>query len=303
MKSNPLFFDIKKYSINDGPGIRVTVFFKGCGLHCNWCHNPESQSRNMEKMYNANKCIGCFSCIEVCPNEALTVTIDNGIVTDNISCKLCGDCVDVCPTQAMEMSGRNYTVEELLKIIKRESPTIDTSGGGVTFSGGDPMQFPETLMELLEACGKEGLHRAVDTAGYVATEKLLEVSKETDLFLYDLKHMDAEKHKKYTGVSNELILKNLMILSETGKDIYIRIPLIENVNTDEENMLETARFIKTLPKVNRVQLLPYHNIAQKKYQKLGKNYNEGNMQEPSKVRLEEILKIFTDYGIHAEIGG
>ena len=153
VKNESLIFDIKKYSINDGPGIRVTLFFKGCGLHCDWCHNPESQSRHKEKMYNAQKCIGCFTCIEACPNDALSADAKAGIVTDTDRCAVCGICAEVCPANAVEISGKNYNVAELMQIIRRERLTMDTSDGGVTFSGGDPMQHPDILLEWMIANG------------------------------------------------------------------------------------------------------------------------------------------------------
>jgi pyruvate formate lyase activating enzyme len=299
----PLIFDIKRYAINDGPGIRITIFLKGCPLSCKWCHNPESQSPEVQKFYTASKCIGAQDCIEICPNNALTLT-PNGIVTNYETCKLCGKCAEVCPTKAIEMSGKMYDIDELLKIIEREQVHIDQSGGGVTISGGEPLMHADFLIKLLDACGQKNLHRTVDTSGFADTKTLLEVAKRTELFLYDLKLMDSDKHKKWTGVGNRLILKNLKHLAKTEANINIRIPLIKNVNSDEICLEKMANFISELPgETLIVNLLPYHNIAANKYNKLGKNYNEMEMAEPSDKEQSQAIKIFEKYGIEVEVGG
>ncbi len=298
----PLIFDIKRYAINDGPGIRITIFLKGCPLSCKWCHNPESQSLGVQKFYTASKCIGSQDCIEVCPNDALSLT-KNGIITDYELCKLCGKCADACPTKAIEMSGRIYDVDELINIIEKERIHIDQSGGGVTFSGGEPLMHSNFLIEILDACGKKNLHRTVDTSGFADTEIILKVAKRTDLFLYDLKIMDSDKHKKWTGVGNQLILRNLKLLAETGANINIRIPLIKNVNSNVEELTEMAKFVSELPGKQMVNLLPYHNIAANKYYKLGQNYIELEMAEPSEKDQNRAIKIFEQFGIEVEIEG
>ena len=297
-----LIFDIKRYAINDGPGIRITIFLKGCPLSCKWCHNPESQSPAKQKFYTASKCIGAQDCIEVCPNDALTLT-KNGIVTDFELCKLCGKCADACPTKAIEMVGKMYEVDELMKIIEREKVHIDQSGGGVTFSGGEPLMHSDFLIEMLNECGKRNFHRTVDTSGFADSKTLLEVAKYTDLFLYDLKLMDSEKHKKWTGVSNQLILKNLILLAETEANINIRIPLIKNVNANVKELTKMAKFVSELPGNQIVNLLPYHNIAANKYNKLGSVYNEFNMAEPSEKEQNKAVEIFKQFEINVEIGG
>jgi len=299
----PLIFDIKRYAINDGPGIRITIFLKGCPLSCKWCHNPESQSPAAQKLYTAARCIGARECIKVCPEDALTLT-PKGIVTDYSACTLCGICADVCPTKAIEMSGRLYDVSELLEIIEKERIHIDQSNGGVTFSGGEPLMHPEFLLEMLKACGEHNIHRTVDSCGFADTDTLLEVAKRTELFLFDLKVMDAAKHKKWTGVSNKLILENLKILAETGANINIRVPLIKNVNADKTSLQEMAKFVSELPgKKPVVNILPYHSIAANKYNKLGSEYEEFNMAEPTEKEQNRALQIFETFGIEAEIGG
>lgn len=299
----PLIFDIKRYAISDGPGIRIAIYFKGCPLHCAWCHNPESQSPKVQKLYTASKCIGTQDCIEICPEDALTLT-QEGIVTDAEKCALCGLCADACPTKAIEMSGKMYGVAELMEIIDRERIHIDQSGGGVTFSGGEPLMYPDFLLEMLKVCGEKGLHRAVDTCGYASTKTLLEVAKHTDLFLYDLKLMDPVQHKKWTGKDNHRILENLKILAETGATINIRIPFIKNVNTEIGEVLKMAEFVASFPgKKPMINILPYHNIATGKYKKLQMEYNENEMKEPSEEEIQKAIDIFNSFGLEVEIGG
>ncbi len=302
MKSG-LIFDIKRYAINDGPGIRVVIFFKGCNLHCAWCHNPESISPKIEKMYSRAKCMLCGECAAVCPEKAITHSSE-GIITNPDLCKLCGKCAEVCPTKATEMSGYMQNVDEILAIIEKERMFFDQSGGGVTFSGGEPILHSEMLIELLDECGKRGIHRAVDTAGFIKTETLLEVAKRTDLFLFDLKMINSKNHKKWTNTSNEKILDNLKLLAETGANIFIRIPIIAGVNDDDENIEKTAEFVANLAGEKKpVNLIPYHNIAQTKYQKLGKADDFKRMNEPSKEDLAAMIEKFKSYGIEASIGG
>jgi len=298
-----LIFDIKRYAINDGPGIRVVVFFKGCNLHCAWCHNPESISARAEKMYAPAKCIKCGTCVEACPENAITLTPD-GIITDAELCILCSKCAEVCPTKAIEMSGKSMTVNEIMEVIEKERIFFDQSGGGVTFSGGEPLVHTKMLIELLDECGKRGIHRAVDTAGNVNTETLLEVARRTDLFLYDLKMMDSVLHKKWIGAGNEKILHNLKALSKANSNIIIRIPLIGGVNDTAENIELTAKFIAELEGDKKeVHLLPYHNIAQNKYSKLGKADHFEHLIEPDKQSLTRAIAMFKEFGITAGVGG
>ena len=297
-------FDIKRYSINDGPGVRITLFFKGCPLSCRWCPNPEGISPRTEKLYNRNRCIGCGSCVAACSEKALTLTATEGVITDLSRCTLCGKCAEVCPTKAMEMSGHDIPQEEIMQIIRKETDIMDQAGGGVTFSGGEPLIYPEALKSLLISCGEEGIHRAVDTSGHVRQSVVEEIMPYTDLFLYDLKLMDSNRHRRWTGVGNEQIIRNLKLIASGDTEYHIRVPLIEGVNCDDENIAATQLFLSGLKHMPRVVgLLTYHNIASKKYEKLGDIYDEEGMKEPTKESVETILSLFRDKGFTTVIGG
>jgi len=301
--SESLIFDIKRFAINDGPGIRIVIFFKGCNLHCAWCHNPESISAKAEKMYAPAKCIKCGTCFESCPESAITLTPE-GIITDSEFCKMCGKCAEVCPTKAIELSGKVMSVNDIMDIIEKERIFFDQSGGGVTFSGGEPLVHIKMLTELLAECRKRGIHTAIDTAGNVSTGIILELAGKADLFLYDLKMMDSIIHKNWTGSGNERILHNLRAIAETGIQIIIRIPLIGGVNDTDENIELTAKFISNLAGHKKeVHLLPYHSIAQNKYTKLGKSDDFEKLQEPDKKTLNKAIEKFGEFGIRASIGG
>jgi len=300
-----LVFDIKRYSINDGPGIRITIFLKGCPLSCVWCHNPEGVAPEKEKLYTKKRCIGCSSCVMRCPEKALKLTPD-GIITDRALCTLCGACAEVCPTDAIEISGAVYTVDYLMNEIEKETVFMDSSGGGVTFCGGEPLMHPDLLTELLQRCGQLHIHRAVDTSLHINPLIVSRIAPLTDLFLVDLKMMDTEKHLQYCGAHNELILKNIQLLAENGNDFVIRIPLIEGVNADERNITASAQFLSHLPWHRKeVQLLPYHEVAKPKHEKLGSIYNPDNipMSKPSEEVLQRCIEIFGRFGISASTGG
>lgn len=254
-------------------------------------------------MYSAAKCIGCGECVKSCPNQACSLTPE-GIITDPASCDLKGVCARVCPTLATELCGRAETIPGLMAIIEKERHLFDQSAGGVTFSGGEPLLHPEFLCRILDRCGEVKIHRAVDTCGYVKTATLLQVAQRTDLFLYDFKLFDSAKHKAYTGVNNELILKNLTELATAKAKLQIRIPLIKGVNSDEENLANTARFIVDLPGEKPVvNFLPYHAIAGHKYEKLGSCYLTDNLEEPNPNEQQQAVDIFTALGLQATLGG
>lgn len=300
-----LIFDVKRYAINDGPGIRVTIFLKGCPLRCVWCHNPEGWSRQKEKMYKAQKCIGCRSCVDACPQHALQLTPD-GIRPTGQTCILCGRCTEECPTKALEMSGRQWPLEELMALVEKERAVAEESGGGVTLCGGEPLMQPDYTLGLLAELGRRGWHRAVDTTLYAPPDVVDSVADRCELLLVDLKHMDSTAHRRYTGVPNERILSNIRRISEAGRTFWIRIPLIEGVNADDANMQASATFLASLPHPPAiVNLLPYHDIGRGKHERMGTTYNPTHlpMATPSAERQQHCLDIFRQHGLPAKTGG
>jgi len=295
-------FNIMKYSIHDGPGIRNTVFLKGCPLNCWWCHNPESQKTQSQLMFFPNRCIGCMVCIKACKQNAIK-EVNGMVITDKSKCIDCGDCTFVCFPEAREMAGKTMTVDEVISEVLKDKDFYQQSGGGVTFSGGEPLMQPRFLIELLKRLKNEGIHTTVDTSGFASKKIIEEVSTYTDLFLYDIKHMDPEKHEIYTGVTNHIILDNLKFLEYIGKEIIVRIPIIPGINDSEEDLKAFRDFIKTLPKLKEVNLLPYHKIGEEKYNRLGKSYKMSNVEEPSKEDMEGIVNVIKGSGIKVKIGG
>ncbi len=297
-----LIFDIKRYAIHDGPGIRTTVFFKGCPFSCWWCHNPESLVPTPQGLYHNNRCIGCGECINTCPSGAISLET-RGVVTNLSLCKHCGSCARICPAEARELVGRFISVDRLMEIIKKDVLFYDESGGGVTFSGGEPLLQADFLLEVLEVCGRHDIHRAVDTAGYASEDILMAVAEKTDLFLFDLKLMDPEKHKKHTGISNQKILGNLEILANQGANITVRIPFIPGVNDEPENIERTGSFISALPGIRNVDILPYHNSAKNKYLKFGLDHPPINILSPSREQLSAVAGHLESFGLQIRIGG
>jgi len=297
-----VIFDIKRYAIHDGPGIRTTVFMKGCPFSCVWCHNPESLAPQPQSLYTRQRCVSCGECVAACPEDAVTLT-HSGPVTDSTRCKQCGICARACPSEARETAGRYECVEHLVEIIEKDVLFYDESGGGVTFSGGEPLMQAQFLLQLLVACGRRNIHRAVDTTGYADSDTILAVARHTELILFDLKLMDPQKHQKYTGVSNRKILDNLVNLARRNAEIIIRIPLIPGVNDDEHNIDQTGAFIESLNGVRRVDLLPYHDAARNKYQKLNNIGCPTNFQIPSAEQLQKTINRLESYGLQVRLGG
>jgi pyruvate formate lyase activating enzyme len=293
-------FNIQKFSVHDGPGIRTTVFFKGCPLKCMWCHNPESQNITTQILYDRDKCVLCGTCEKICPKKA--IKIENNILTTDESCDCCGQCVIYCIQGARQIAGKEYTVDEVVMEVLKDKVFYEKSNGGATLSGGEPLIHIDFVEELLKKLKDNNIHTAVDTCGAVSFENLRRASKYTDLFLYDIKLMDDEKHLEFTGMSNKLILDNLKKLSQIHKNINIRMPIIEGVNGDEEHIIETIRFIEGL-NISKVNLLPYHDIAKHKYKKLGKVYEDDRMSKPSDEKMQKFKEMFENKGYKAKIGG
>ncbi len=291
-----------KYSIHDGPGIRTTVFLKGCPLSCWWCHNPESQEINKQLMLFPNRCIGCKACIEACGQNAIK-EVNDIVMTKIKECIHCGECVEVCYAEARELAGKVMTVDEVVVEILKDRDFFWQSKGGVTFSGGEPLMQPRFLIELLKEMRRLGIHTAIDTCGFVSKEIMEEVSQLADLFLYDLKQMDSIKHEKYTGVPNRMILENLELLSDLNKEVIIRIPIIPRINDSKEDLEAFRDFIKTLSNVKMVNLLPYHKIGQEKYNRLGKSYRMLEVEEPTNEAMDFSADIIRGCGVNVKIGG
>ena len=299
---NGLIFNIQKYSVHDGPGIRTTVFLKGCPLDCPWCHNPESISRQREIVVMENRCIGCGECRLAC-RYGTAIPGDGSLPAKNEVCDLCGACVDACPTEARRMIGREMSVAEVLHHIMADQTFYEGSGGGVTFSGGEPLSQPEFLRSALEACRAQGLHTAVDTCGLARLEHLLAVTPFTELFLYDLKFLDETKHRRYTGVSNTLILSNLETLGRIHPRIWIRIPVIPGINDSEAELEATARFVASIPSIQQVNLLPFHRTGLPKNTRLGRDRSMADVQPPTSAAMERATAVFASHGLIAKTGG
>jgi pyruvate formate lyase activating enzyme len=291
-----ILFNIQKFCVHDGPGIRTTVFFKGCPLRCNWCHNPESQKFEPELLVQREKCSGCGQCQSHCPHRAAA----HGFIADR--CTACGMCVDYCPGDARAVSGQEYVLDELLAEIAKDAPFYEHSGGGGTLSGGEALCQIDFVAELVRACSHKGIHVTIDTCGQLPFESFARVLDYTGLFLYDLKLADGGRHKQHTGQDNSLILANLERLCLSGAKVHLRLPLIEGINADDANIQGVMAVAKPLG-ITTVALLPYHDIGRDKYRRLGREYPAPEAASPSAGRLEEIRSAFACNGFAVTMGG
>jgi pyruvate formate lyase activating enzyme len=302
MKLNTaLIFNIQKFCVHDGPGIRTTIFFKGCPLHCLWCHNPESQAFPRQILWTQEKCSGCGCCEKACPRGAVCAS-EVGVSTDDERCELCEQCTDACIHNAREIAGNEYTVNQLLTEIEKDRPFYDQSHGGVTLSGGEVMSQIDFVAALTQACKNRGISVAIDTCGYAPFSSFEKIIENVDLFLYDVKIMDAALHLRYTGKDNAIILDNLKKLAQNKARINLRIPLIEGINADDRNISDIIEFVKDI-RLELVSLLPYHDIGKGKYEKLGVRYEGERMVQPSDERLAEIKTMFEEANFKVKIGG
>lgn len=278
-------FNIQKFCVNDGPGIRTTVFFKGCPLNCIWCHNPESKKAVPEVFYNASKCVKCGKCAMKCEKNCHIFENDTHKYA-RPECIICGNCCDVCPTEALEVAGYTITADEALKDVMKDKVFYDNSGGGMTLSGGEPMMQFEFALELMKKAKENGIHTCMETCGFADSDKYRKIAKYTDIFLFDYKITDPQDHKKYTGVSNEKILANLFMLDEMGKNTVLRCPVIPTVNDNEEHLLAIAQTANKLRNILEVNIEPYHPLGSGKSEMLGKDYPLADLTFPEEETVQ-----------------
>ncbi len=294
-----LIFNIQRFSIHDGPGIRTVVFFKGCGLRCRWCSNPESWNAYEEIVINDLRCTLCGRCRDVCPEKAITID-EKGRKLDRGLCNRCMKCTDVCPTGALAATGKWMSVEEVMEEAAADDLFYQNSGGGITLSGGDPLQQWEFAVELLKDCKRRGFHTAIETSGFAEWGILEELLEYTDLVLYDVKHMDPARHREGTGKTNELILENAR-KAAARRRLWVRVPLVPGYNDSEENLRETARFAKEIGAA-RVSILPYHAWGVSKFEKLGRTFTMGDVTAPASEQVEHARQIVQAAGVPTLVG-
>ena len=291
-----ILFDIKRFSMHDGPGIRTTVFLKGCPLACVWCHNPESQSPRPVLLYRGGLCLGCGLCVSACPQGALALA-GGAVARDPARCVACGSCAEKCPSEAATRVGREVDAGALAEELCKDRMFFDESGGGVTFSGGEPLCQAAFLAELLDRCGRLGLHRAVDTSGYADRQVMLDVARRAELVLYDIKLIDPALHQRYTGVPNDAILDNLRALSAEGIRLEIRLPVIPGITDAPESLEAVAAFVRSLPQWPPVRLLAHHHAAMSKYRRFGMEHKLGEIGDPSPGHMADIAARLRGSGI------
>lgn len=287
--------NVQKYNMYDGPGVRTLVFFKGCPLRCKWCSNPENLERQYKIMYRKNSCVNCGACAEVCPVGIHSISSETGCheIDRSIECIGCRKCEKACMASALSIAGEMKTISELLEIIEEDRMFYDVSGGGVTIGGGDPLMQPDAAASLLMACKQEGINTAIETSGYAKLESLLKIAEFTDLFLYDIKHIDSDRHYELTGVRNEQILKNLKELLHRRYNVKIRMPLLKGLNSSKKDIQGVIEFLmpfKDYKNFKGIDLLPYHKLGVNKYRQLDIEYPLENFPDPS-LNSEEMSEI------------
>lgn len=296
-----LVFNIQRFSVNDGPGVRTIVFLNGCPLRCKWCCNPESQELKPVIMFKAPNCVGCGNCEVVCPTGASNLKLPGKI--DHTKCVACGKCVDVCYHKALEISGREMTVEELMVELYQDRVVYRRSGGGITVSGGEAFMQHEFLLELLKTCKSLGWHTAIETTGLASKEVIGKILPYLDLVMMDIKHLDPAVHKEFTGVSNEIILENAMFIAKNARKMIVRVPVIPGFNADPVSIECIAKFTTYLDNVEELHLLPYHDLGSNKYAMMGREYELAGTEKPAEELMEELKAIVEEEGLTCMIGG
>ena len=295
-------FKIERYSLYNGQGIRTTIFLKGCPLRCAWCSNPESQSSTDDLMYQPDLCLSeCRECVEVCPIGAIQKELPESMSINRAICTMCARCPSVCPTEALAQIGISMSVEDALRELCKDRLFYSTSGGGITISGGEPLQQPAFVLRLLKECKKNNLHTVLDTCGYGQWRYFEEILEYTDLVLYDLKLVDSAKHQHYTGVSNGIILNNITnIAKHRASSLIIRLPFIPGINDSAEDIENLLNFLERIT-FQRVQILPYHRLGKAKYRMLGRSYTLDYIELPPKAQINAFQALLMEKGFHAEI--
>lgn len=287
-----VIFNIQRFSVNDGPGIRTTVFMKGCMLNCLWCHNPESKSGKPQISLMPQKCIGCGECLKACPRHLHSLSETGAHLIDRKACEQCGQCVEAC-AGALEMMGKEMTVEEILKVVLRDQPFYERSGGGMTVSGGDPMYHPAFTLALLKAAKEKGLHTCIETSGFAKWQDLEALLPYVDLFLWDVKETDSALHQQFTGVPNERILENLRKLNAAGAQIVLRCPLIPGYNVREAHLKNIAALSEELEHVIRVDVEPYHPLGKSKSEAIGESYALSELSFPEEKDVQAWISLLS----------
>lgn len=293
-------FDIQRFSLHDGPGIRTIVFLKGCPLACEWCSNPESQNKNPVIMYKKADCLHCGRCITACKLGAISPE-NKGFVNREI-CTGCGECANACPAGALVVKGKTMSVQQVVKELKKDTTTYRRSGGGITLSGGEPLVQHEFASQLLMACKAQGWNTAMETTGVGSEAAIEEVIPYVDTVLLDIKHMDTAKHKRYTGIGNESVLKNVPRICQLSNTV-IRVPVVPGFNFSEEEIEQIAAYAKTLMGIRTIHLLPYHSFGENKYDLIGKDYTLKDVAPLKPEDLEEYRKMVEGHGFQCIIGG
>jgi len=297
-----IIFDIKRFALHDGPGIRTTVFMKGCSLRCRWCHNPESILPDPQMSFRSDRCTQCGACVDACSIGAVAVR-DGALITDERRCSACGRCVEPCPTGAREIIGREVTADEVIAIAARDRVFYEESGGGVTFSGGEPLVQADFLRAMLSACRDQSLNTAVDTSCHCKWNVLETIVPLTALFLCDIKHMDSAAHQEMTGSGNERILENIQALADSGAEINIRFPVIPGFNDDEANIEALGNFVSCLGKVEKIDLLPYNENGLSKSRRFDVPIQPFEGHNPGENRMKTISDRLSQKGLKVTCGG
>ncbi|MBI5582145.1 MAG: glycyl-radical enzyme activating protein [Deltaproteobacteria bacterium] len=294
--SNGVIFDIEHYAIHDGPGIRTTVFMKGCPLKCRWCANPESQNTQPEILYNRNLCTLCGECVQACPTGSISIVAGQRLL-DRRSCDACSRCVDVCQQDALEICGYSLDLQSAWNRIRDDLIFWDRSGGGVTLSGGEPLMQPEFTLKFLDFCRQNKVHTVVETCGQVPEEHLRSILPVVDIVLFDYKTASPDKHKQHTGVSNEQITRNLIALLKGPSEVLVRMPLVPGINDSMEDLMAVGDLLSRTRPGAKFELLPYHRLGEGKYEKLGRNYMLKEVTPPTLDLLEAAMDVLSGYGL------